>query len=137
MEAGFRPGSNLSLSDPASRINGKFGLDAEPDTPLLSPEKIDPAVAANIEKAWPEVKRPGIVTFVLDASASMSGTKLEQAKQGMIRALDSMAQNNQVGFLTFSDNVANQIPVAPLTQNRFNIANTIQNMKVQEYYGSL
>ena len=100
-----------------------------PDTPLLSPELIDPAVAAAIEEAWPEVKRPGIVTFVVDISGSMSGTKLKQARQGMIRALDSMAQNNQVGFLTFSDTVSNQIPVAPLTQNRYMIANAVQKMQ--------
>lgn len=131
MEAGFRPGSTLPVTDPSSKINGKYGLDPEPDTRLLSPERIDPVVAAAIEKTWPEVKRPCIVTFVLDASTSMSGTKLEQARQGMIRALDSMAQNNRVGFLTFSDTVANQIPVAPLTRNRFNIVNALQNIKVQ------
>jgi Ca-activated chloride channel homolog len=130
MKAGFRPGSNLSLSDPSSRINGRYGLDPEPDTPLLSPERIDPAVAAAIEKAWPEVKRPGIVTFVVDVSGSMSGKKLEQARQGMIRALDAMARNNRVGFLTFSDTVDNQVPVAPLTQNRYIIANTVKKMQV-------
>jgi Ca-activated chloride channel homolog len=131
MQAGFRPGSQLSLADPASRINGKYGLDPEPQTPLLSPELIDPAVADSIEKAWPEVKRPGIVTFVVDISGSMSGKKINQARQGMIRALDSMASNNQVGFLTFSDTVSNQVPVAPLTLNRYIIADIVQRMTVQ------
>lgn len=129
MAAGFRQGTNLSLTDAASKINGRFGLDATPRTQLLSPERIDPAVAAAIEKSWQEVKRPAVVTFVVDTSGSMAGTKLDQAKQGMIRAVDAMASNNQVGFLTFSDSVAARIPVGPMAQNRFAIANTVQEMK--------
>lgn len=131
MNAGFRPGTELSLSDASSKINGKFGLEAVPRTQVLAPERIDPAVAAAIERSWQDVKRPAIVTFVVDVSASMSGTKLEQAKEGMVRALDGMAKNNQVGFLTFSETVGSSVPVAPLMQNRFAIANAVQEMKVQ------
>jgi hypothetical protein len=36
-----------------------------------------------------------------------------------------------VGFLTFSDAVSNQVPVAPLAENRFKIVDAIQNTKVQ------
>jgi Ca-activated chloride channel homolog len=104
---------------------------ANPQTQLLSPELIDPAVAAAIEKSWQDVKKPSVVTFVLDISASMSGIKLDQAKKGMVGALDSMALNNQVGFLTISDTVGNSVPVGALTQNRFTIANVVQELKVQ------
>ena len=131
MNAGFRPGSDLALTDPASKINGKFGLDPTPQTQLLAPERIDPAVAAAIEQSWPDVKKPAIVTFVVDVSASMSGTKLDQAKEGMVRAMDNMARNNKVGFLTVSDTVINRVPVAPLAENRFTIASIVQEMKVQ------
>ena len=131
MRSGFRPGTNLPLTDPASKITGKYGLTPDPKVPLLNPEKIDSVVAAAIEESWVYVKKSAIVTFAVDVSASMSGTKLDQAKQGMIRALDSMAQNNQVGFLTFSDAVSNRVAVAPLAQNRFAIANTVESMKVQ------
>jgi Mg-chelatase subunit ChlD len=88
-------------------------------------------VAAAIEKSWQDVKRPSIVTFVVDVSGSMSGTKLEQAKQGMVRAIDAMALNNQVGFLTFSDAVSNRVQVSPLTQNRYAIDDVVQKMSVQ------
>ena len=130
MATGFRPGSKLSLTDPNSKITGRFGLDPAPPTRLLFPERIDPAVAAAIEQSWQEVKKPAVVTFVVDVSGSMAGTKLDQAKQGMIRALDAMAINNQIGFITFSDSVATRIQVAPLTQNRYAIANAVQEMKV-------
>jgi Ca-activated chloride channel homolog len=131
MKAGFRPGSDLSLTDPASKINGKYGLEASPKTEILVPEKIDPAVAAAIEQSWQEVKKPAIVTFVVDVSGSMSGTKLDQAKEGMVRALDAMARKNEVGFVSFSDTVINSIAVGPLDQNRYAIANAVADMKVQ------
>jgi Ca-activated chloride channel family protein len=131
MNAGFRPGSNLSVTDTSSKITGNYGLMANPQTQLLSPELISPAVAATIEKSWQDVKKPSIVTFVLDVSASMSGTKLDQAKEGMVGALDTMAQNNQVGFLTISDTVGNSVPVGALEQNRFTISNVVQELKVQ------
>jgi Ca-activated chloride channel homolog len=131
MNAGFRPGSSLSVTDASSKITGNYGLMANPQTQLLSPELIDPAVAAAIEKSWQDVKKPSVVTFVLDISASMSGIKLDQAKKGMVGALDSMALNNQVGFLTISDTVGNSVPVGALAQNRFTIANVVQELKVQ------
>jgi hypothetical protein len=75
------------------------------------------------------VKKPGIVTFVVDTSGSMEGEKLAQAKKGMIKALDNMARNNQVGFLTFSSGVGTRIPVAPLRENRFPIADAVNRMQ--------
>jgi Ca-activated chloride channel family protein len=131
LNAGFRPVTDLSVTDPASKINGKYGLNPYPQTQILSPELINPGVAAEIEKSWPEVKKPGIVTFVVDVSASMSGTKLDQAREGIVKALDAMAQNNQAGFLTFSDTISNRVQVGPLSSVRYTIANAVQNMKVQ------
>jgi hypothetical protein len=77
------------------------------------------------------VKNPAIVTFLVDVSTSMEGTKLEQARQGMIRAMDSMAQNNQVGFLTISSTVTDKVAVAPLSTNRFQIADVVRKMHVE------
>ena len=131
MNAGFRPATNISLFDPSSKINGTYGLNPNPPTQLLYPERINPTVAATIEKSWQDVKKPAIVTFVVDVSASMSGTKLEQARQGMVRALDAMAANNSVGFLTVSDTVSNRVEVGPLAQNKFAVASAVEAMKVQ------
>ena len=131
MKFGFRPATNVPLTDPASRITGSYGLSTSPRSQIQVPERIDPAVAAAIEKSWQDVKRTGIVTFVMDVSGSMSGTKLDQAKQGMTQALDGMAQNNQVGFLTFSENINTQVQVAPLTTNRYAIATAVEKLKAQ------
>lgn len=131
LKAGFRPAIDLPLNDQASKITAQYGLTTSPKTPLLTPEKIEPAVAAAIEKSWVDVKKPGIVTFVVDVSGSMDGEKLSQAKSGIIGALDNMAQNNQVGFLTFSAEVSNVIPVKPMSQNKYAIAETVKRLRAQ------
>ena len=126
MSTGFRPGTNLPLGDP---INGKNGLESGKPSVKLNPERIDPAVAGAIMAAWDEVKRPGIVTLVVDTSGSMSGTKIKQAKEGMIGALDSMAQNNQVGFVSFADVVEQVSHVGPLSSGKFTISNTVERLQ--------
>ena len=128
MAAGFRPATNLPLAD---TISGKYGLDSTQPTIEFNPALIDPAVASEIDQAWEEVKRPAIVTFVMDTSGSMKGDKLLQAKDGMIRALDTMAKNNQIGLLCFNTDITNRIPVASLPVNRFKIANAVKGLRAQ------
>ncbi len=128
MKAGFRPATNLPLS---RTISGKYGLDPTQPTIEFNPALIDPKVAAAIDDAWEDVKRPAIVTFAMDTSASMQGDKLTQAKDGMIRALDSMAKNNQIGFICFDSEVTTRIPVGQLQRNRFTIANTLKGLQAQ------
>ncbi|MBI2863850.1 MAG: VWA domain-containing protein [Chloroflexi bacterium] len=129
MAAGFRPGTSLSLSDPASKIDGKQGLDPTKPKVVISPERMDPAVAMAIDQSWGEVKRPGIVTLVVDTSGSMAGEKLQQAKDGLIRFTDNTAKNNRVGLVTFSDAVSARVPVAPLAESRFAIADAARKLQ--------
>ena len=128
MKAGFRPATDLQLDAALSR---SYGLDPRTPKVVLNPALIDPEVAAKIDESWEDVKRPGIVTFVADTSGSMLGAKLEQAKDGLIRALDSMAGNNKIGFLSFEDTVNTRIPVAPLATNKFAIADAIQGLRAK------
>ena len=126
MAAGFRPATDIPLTDP---ISDRYGLDPAKPVKVLNPSLIKPEVAAEIDGSWELVKRPGIVTFVVDTSGSMMGDKLRQAKEGLHRALANMARNNPVGMVTFSDGVNAQIPVEPLAQNRFTMADTVHEMK--------
>ena len=132
MAAGFRPGTDLDLNYPGSKIsNEKYGLDPEEPRVVINPSLIRPEVAAAIDESWEQVKRPGIVTFVMDTSGSMMGNKLEQAKEGLFLALDNMARNNQVGLVTFDDAVSVRSPVAPLAQNRFSIAEAVREVRAR------
>ena len=126
MAAGFRPGTNQDLNYVGSKISKDFGLNPQEPRVVLNPSLTRPEVAAAIDANWEQVKRPGIVTFVMDTSGSMDGAKIRQARDGLIRALDAMAKNNQVGFLSFSDKVRNQVPVGPLVENRFDVADAVE-----------
>jgi len=126
MEDGFRPATSIPLTEP---ISGKFGIDPKKPTATLNPDRIDQAAAGAINASWDVIKRPAIVTFVVDTSGSMSGTKLEQAKSGLNRALDNMAKNNEVGLVTFESAVNVRIPVGPLSENRFAIATEVSKLR--------
>ena len=135
MGAGFRPGTDISLTDPASKIDPRFGLDSEQPAVVINPSLIKPDVAAVIDQSWETVKRPGIVTLVVDNSSSMMGSELERATDGVVRLLDKTAKNNQVGLVTFKlendETIIVSIPVAPLEENRLRIADSVKDSRAQ------
>ncbi len=131
MAAGFRPGTDIGMNDPASKITQEFGLDPDGPSKVLNPSLTSPEVAAEIDRNWEQVKRPGIVSFVFDHSGSMMGTKIEQAKAGLEAAIDNMASNNHLGFRPFSDDVGDGVEVAPKLENAHGttIADTARELK--------
>ena len=129
MAAGFRPGTDLPLNVPGSKISSDFGLNPNEPKVVLNPSLTRPEVAAAIDANWEQIKRPGIVTFVIDTSSSMDGAKMQQAKDGLVRALDNMAKNNKVGLVTFDHAVNTTVPVAPLAENRFVIAEAVKGVR--------
>ena len=131
MAAGFRPGTDIDLNYPGSKISSRFGLDPDEPQVVLNPSETPPEVAAAIDSNWEQVKKPGIVTFVVDTSGSMMGAKLQQARNGLKRAFDSMAKNNQVGFLSFDDTIHNRIPVGLLESNRYQLQDAVHEMRAR------
>ena len=88
-------------------------------------EVVRPPVGPLVEGV---VKRPGIITFLIDVSGSMEHGKLDGAKRGLTGAL-SMSENNRVGLLAFDSMVTMMSPVAPLGQNRHHLADAVQHLK--------
>ena len=131
MAAGFRPGTDLDLNYPGSKISSRFGLNPDEPKVVLNPSEIPPEVAAAIDSNWEQVKKPGIVTFVVDTSGSMMGAKLSQAIDGLSRAFNAMAQNNQVGLLSFDDTIHIRIPVGLLKTNQYNLQDAIHEMRAR------
>jgi Ca-activated chloride channel family protein len=127
VRAGFRPGVDHTPYGlpPAS------GFPTPSPARLLRAERVDPAVAGAIDASWGEVKRPAIVTLVVDTSGSMLGRKLQRAKDGLTHAMETMADNNQVGFLTFGDDVEKRLDVAPMSANRTLLEREIGNLKAK------
>lgn len=129
MRAGFRPVTDLPIDDPSSKINGKYGLDPKTPAIVRDPAYLDPKVAAAIIESWDDVKLPGIVVIVIDASGSMMGEKLEQAIQGLNELIDKMAKNNQMGLIIFSDEIRTVIPVGPVDENKFAFADAMEEVR--------
>ena len=115
MDAGFRPVTELPLTHARSKITGQYGLTPKTPTNTMNVALIDPEVADAIDQSWDDVKRISVVTFVMDTSGSVLGNKLKQAKDGLILALDNMAPNNRVGFLSFGDAINTVVPVGHLS----------------------
>ena len=124
MAEGFRPATRLA---PACPICPAYGLDANKPSAVLSP--VNPAAALAIVDSWDDVKKPGIVNFVVDVSGSMEGAKLEQAKSGLIQALDGLAKNTSVGLYAFNNRAMPLVPIAPIGDNKFKIAGQVRQLR--------
>lgn len=106
MRAGFRAVGDFTIyeNDRDDRITAEFGLTPGRPAKELDVSKIDPEVAKEIDDQWEVMKRPGVVTFVVDTSGSMRiGGRLNKAKEGINLGLRRMASNNVVGLVSFDD----------------------------------
>jgi Mg-chelatase subunit ChlD len=98
-------------------------------TATLNPDRVEPAAAQTIVESWGTVKKPGVVTLVVDTPGSMAGKKLEQAGDGVLRMLDNVDGANRVGLLTFADGLREYVPVAPVSENRFAVVEVAKRMR--------
>jgi Ca-activated chloride channel family protein len=124
MAEGFRPATRLPYACP---ICPAYGLD--PNKPGTALSRLDPATAQAVVESWEDVKKPGIVSFVVDVSGSMQGAKLEQAKGGLVQALDGLARNTSVGLITFNNSVNGVVPIASIGDNKFKIAEQVRQLQ--------
>jgi Ca-activated chloride channel family protein len=136
MDAGFRPatGTDFSIDE---RQYASWGLAAQPPNSRIEPGQLQPAVLDHIISSWGAVKKPAIVTFVVDVSGSMNGEPLAQVKDGLTRLVDAMADSanqgpeNQVGLVTFSDAVHIEIAPSPIQESKYKIADAIIGMRAK------
>jgi hypothetical protein len=124
MQEGFRPGSTIAYTRPE---NSRFWPDPNKPTTIIDPDKIDPVAAQAINKSWGSVKKPGVVTFLIDTSGSMSGPKLTQAQEGTVLMIDNIDLNTRVGLL--SDGLNARVEVGSVEHNRYAIRTAAQNMR--------
>ena len=128
VERGFRPA--VPVDGVESQITPQYGLNPSEPSKLLG--RVPGDVAEAILATWDDVKKPGIAVLVLDTSGSMrEGDKISRAKEGGLKFLDSSSPHNQVGYVGFSTDVHTVIPVAPIQDSRFQIAEAIQRSQAE------
>lgn len=125
---GFRPGTEADI--PVTARNERIGLSRTPPSATIEPGELDAGTLTEILDSWTTVKKPAVVTFVMDNSSSMEGTKLEQVKRGMTQLLDNMKDTgNIVGAVTFSNAVNDERRPAPIDASRFDLAELVDEMR--------
>jgi len=108
LESGFRPvNPAVPLGYP---IVADLGVD--PNQPATVLDEPDPDVIAAVQTSWQYVKKQADVLLVMDVSGSMSGSKIDQARQAAHAFLDNMPSQNRVGLLRFNHNVELAVPLA-------------------------
>jgi Ca-activated chloride channel family protein len=122
---GFRP-SDLKQK-PADPLNEDNGVDtAQPKRVLGLPE---PRVLAAVKKTWREDRKPANVLLVLDTSGSMvEEGRLTNAKDGLRTFLREVAPQDRVGLLVFNDRVTPLMPIAPIRDNRSELAGRVAGL---------
>ncbi|MEM9017824.1 MAG: VWA domain-containing protein, partial [Verrucomicrobiota bacterium] len=121
---------NLSASvSPESLVELRTKL----DRPLLSGEERDQKVVVRIEVEGAEVERlvraPLNLAIVLDRSGSMSGAKLEQAKQAALMLVDQLDEDDILSLVLYESEVEVAVHAGPLGKRRSEIKRAIRRIE--------
>lgn len=115
VQAGFRPG-NLDVTLDGTPISTANGADpGQPKTLLAVP---DANILAAVRNAWTLTKKPANIYLVADVSGSMSGDKLEKARQGLLEFVAAIADTDQVGLVKFASSVERTVPLAGMNRGQ-------------------
>ncbi len=115
MQLGFRPAdTSIPLTAPLIPENG---IDPQQPKTLLSVP--DAATIRAVRDLWSETKKRVEVQIVLDISGSMNEEgRLVSAKQALNTFLDQLADQDQVGVITFSSTATELTPLTELGPKR-------------------
>lgn len=125
MEAGFRPANiNVRIGYP---FVPELGVDPlEPSTILELPS---PEVLAAIQNSWMYVKKQADVFLLADTTGSMSGDKLNKAKEAMKAFVSSQENENRVGLIRFSTDWQILVEIDSLEVNKEPLAIAIDGLR--------
>ena len=125
--AADRPDASTQSSSTMGTRRGAAGATIEPGRPRPGGPRADHRLVGS-------VKKPAIVTFVVDTSGSMAGQPIDDVRQGLKDVIDSMSRSDspghatKVGLVTFSTDVTTEFEPSALADSRFGLADAIDNM---------
>ena len=103
------------------------------DKPIVAKGKGDRKVVVKIEVEGSKMIRPDRVplnlAIVLDRSGSMSGGKLEQAKQAAMMLVDQLDRDDVLSLVVYETEVQVVLPAGPLGDRRREIKRMIQRIE--------
>lgn len=126
---GYRPADlTIPLDGPDSPLTAANGVDPrQPQTTLQMP---GPPVVEVVRNVWWYTKRHTNVYLVVDTSGSMTGEKLEAAREAL-RVFLAQIQGDleRVGLVEFSSQVNNIIPLDELGRNRAELERAVERLE--------
>jgi Ca-activated chloride channel homolog len=127
MSFGFRPANpDVPLADP---ISPAFGVQPQGVQNVLPVPSADVIVAA--KNTWAQNRKRADIVLVVDVSGSMEGDKLELVKAGLEAFLIRILPEDRVGLVSFASTSTVNVPAAPLSENRIQLSEAIQNLRAQ------
>ncbi len=125
LEFGFRPADvNIPLTN--SILRPDMGVDPlQPQTVLEIPSA--ETLEALLE-TWQAVRKRVNVILVVDISGSMEGVKLANLQDGLNLFLEQLADDDDVGIVTFNDQIETLSPLGPLGAKREELREAIDGL---------
>ncbi|NJL33130.1 MAG: VWA domain-containing protein [Chloroflexaceae bacterium] len=125
LEFGFRPADpGIAIGEPLTMENGVDPT--EPQTLLAVP---DAEVTQAVRELWGENKKRVEVQVVLDISGSMNDEgRLNSAKQALSTFIGQLADEDELGIITFSDSAAVLTPLDPLGPKREDVLQRVNGL---------
>ena len=111
--------NDYCMTNDCQSIATKYGFNAKDD--YKSDREITGAEvnrALEIYKANKDNGQDIIAVFVADCSGSMSGDPINQLKQSLTNGAQYINENNMVGLVSYSTNVAIEVPIAKFDLNQ-------------------
>ena len=125
MASGFRPATTeVAVGYP---ISPDLGVD--PQQPATVLDVPDPAVVAAVQSSWQYVKKQADVVLLIDISGSMSGQKIEQAKQAALAFIDKLPTQNRLGLTIFNENITERVKLDSFERNSADVRDAIQSLR--------
>ena len=85
-----------------------------PAGPAVRIKPPEPAVIALIRRSWADVRKRARVLLVIDTSGSMAGDKIAAVQKAAVLVVKAFSSDDELGFWTFSTQVDERVPVAPV-----------------------
>ena len=124
MANGFRPATtDVPIGYP---ISADLGVD--PQQPATVLDVPDPAVVAAVQASWQFVKKQADVLLLVDVSGSMSGDKIDQARQAALAFLDKLPAQNRVGLMTFNHIINLNVPLDSFERNGDDVRQAVEGL---------
>jgi len=88
-------------------------------------------VAADEAPVTSQSARPVAMALVLDVSGSMTGEKIEQARQSVLSMIEQMRDTDQIALVTYSDSARVVQPLATVRDVRSQLRVTVPTIQIE------